>query len=56
MSASASRTVSGLPSASSTLRVARVDRHAGADGRLRQVHRRDVAALKVGERLRAARP
>ena len=32
------------------LGVAGVDRHARADGRLRQVHRRDVAALEVGER------
>ena len=32
------------------LGVAGVDRHARADGRLRQVHRRDVAALQVGER------
>ena len=32
------------------LGVAGVDRHAGADGRLRQVDRRDVAALQVGER------
>ena len=32
------------------LGVAGVDRHARADGRLREVHRRDVAALQVGER------
>ena len=32
------------------LRVAGVDRHARTDGRLRQVHRRDVAALQVRER------
>ena len=32
------------------LGVAGVDRHARADGRLREVHRRDVAALEVGER------
>ena len=32
------------------LGVARVDRHARADGRLREVDRRDVAALKMGER------
>ena len=32
------------------LGVAGVDRHAGADGRLRQIHRRDVAALQVSER------
>ena len=31
--------------------VARVDRHAGADGRLRQVHRGDVAVLEVDERV-----
>ena len=31
------------------LGIAGVDRHAGADGRLRQVHRGDVAALEVGE-------
>jgi hypothetical protein len=31
---------------------ASVDRHARADGRLREVHRRDVASLQVGERLR----
>jgi hypothetical protein len=30
--------------------VAGVNRHAWADGRLRQVHRRDVAALQVRER------
>ena len=30
--------------------VAGIDRHARADGRLRQVHRRDVAGLQVGER------
>ena len=28
-------------------RVAGIDSHAGADGRLRQVHRRDIAALKM---------
>jgi hypothetical protein len=38
------------------LGIAGIDRHAGADGRLRQVHRRDVAALQVGQRLRAVRP
>ena len=38
------------------LGVAGVDRHARADGRLREVHRRDVAALQVGERHAAARP
>ena len=32
------------------LGVAGIDRHARADGRLRQIHRRDVAALKMGER------
>ena len=32
------------------LGVAGVDRHARADGGLREVHRRDVAALEVGER------
>lgn len=31
-------------------RTAPIDRHARADGRLRQVHRRDVAALQVRER------
>ena len=31
------------------LGIAGIDRHAGADGRLRQVHRRDVASLQVGE-------
>jgi hypothetical protein len=34
------------------LGVAGIDRHAGADGGLGQVHRRDVAALQVGEGLR----
>ena len=34
------------------LGVAGIDRHAGADGGLRQVHRRDVAALQMRERLR----
>ena len=32
------------------LRVAGVDRHARADGRLRKIHRRDIAALQMGER------
>ena len=32
------------------LGVAGVDRHARADGRLRQVHRRDVAALEMDQR------
>ena len=36
--------------------VARVDRHARPDGRLRQVHRRDVAALEVDQRDAAVRP
>ena len=30
--------------------VARVDRHAWTDGGLREIHRRDVAALQVGQR------
>ena len=50
MSASASRTDSGLPSASSTLAIARIDGHPGADGGLREVNRRDIAALQVRER------
>ena len=52
ISARAFRTVSGLPSASSTLGVAGIDRHARADSRLRQVHRGDVAALEMRERYR----
>ncbi len=52
MSASASRTRERLALGVEHLGVAGVDRHARADGRLRQVHRRDVAALEVGERLR----
>ena len=50
MSASASRTRERLALGVEHLGVAGVDRHARADGRLRQVHRRDVAALQVGER------
>ena len=34
------------------LGVAGIDRHAGADGRLRQVHRGDVAGLQMRQRLR----
>ena len=49
MSASASRTDSAFPWASSTLVVTGVDRHARADGRLRQVYRGDVAALEVSQ-------
>ena len=50
MSASASRTRERLALGVEHLGVAGVDRHARADGRLRQVDRRDVAALEVGER------
>jgi hypothetical protein len=46
MSASASRTAERLALGVEHLGVARVDRHAGADGRLRQVHRRDVAGCR----------
>ena len=49
--ASAVRTGIGEPSASSDLRVAREDRHARADGGLRQVDRRDVAVLKLPKRV-----
>ena len=50
MSASASRTRERLALGVEHLGVAGIDRHARPDGRLGQVHRRDVAALKVGER------
>src|SRR5262249_16733388 len=37
------------------LRVTGGDRHARTNGRLRKVHRRDVAALEMGKRLRQLR-
>ena len=51
MSASASRTRERLALGVEHFGVAGVDRHARADGRLRQVHRCDVAVLEVGERV-----
>ena len=52
MSASASRTRERFALGVEHLGVASIDRHARADGRLREVHRRDVAALQVARALR----
>ena len=51
MSASASRTRRALALGVEHPGITSIDRHAGADGRLCQVHWRDVAALEVGERV-----